>query len=146
MELVTTQVLSSECYQSFWFEPVQFKGKEEYPFHIWFFYLLSQEPGVKLISLSLISSVKEENQKEYPLEYEIENDALKKSFSELYLLGITFSAIHLLSWKLDIQYQGNEYSFRGFADSLVVTVFYKEKTDKVPQEFMQRIDEKLQNL
>lgn len=146
MELVTTQVLSSECYQSFRFEPVQFKGKEEYPFYVWFFYFLSQEFGVKLISLSLTSSVKEENQEEYPLEYEIENDVLKKSFSELYLLGITFSATHLLSWKLAIQYQGNKYLFRGFADSLVVTVFYKEKTDKVPQELMQTIDEKLQNL
>ena len=150
MELVTSQVLSSECYQSFRFDPIQqpiqHKKAEEYPFYVWFFYCLAQEPGVKLQCLTITSSVEKENQKEFPLAQELESDFLRKSFSELYLLGITFSVYNLLSWDLDIQYKRKDYSFRGFVDSSVITVFFKDKEDNNPKELLESIDKKLQNL
>lgn len=146
MELVTTQVLSSECYQSFRFEPIQFKGKEEYPLYVWFFYFLAQEPEVELQCLTVTSSVEKENHKKFLLAHELEKDMLRKSFSELYLLGVTFSVYDLCSWDLDIRYKGKDYSFRGFADSSVITVFFKDKEDNNPKELLESIDKKLQNL
>ena len=146
MELVTSQILSSECYQSFRFEPIQHKGKEEYPLYVWFFYFLAQEPEVELQCLTVTSSVEKENHKEFPLAHELEKDMLRKSFSELQLLGVTFSVYDLHSWDLDIQYKGKDYSLRGFADSLVITVFFKDKTDNNPKELLERINKKIQNL